>query len=71
MKPVAWRYENKNVKGIRERDIAQDQVEVFREALMAIKYDFHTLVRAGALRLNGAGKIPVAEVDRLIEARAE
>lgn len=28
------------------------------------------LIRAGALRLNAAGMIPVSEVDRLIEARA-
>lgn len=28
------------------------------------------LIRSGALRLNAAGMIPVAEVDRLIEARA-
>jgi hypothetical protein len=28
------------------------------------------LIRAGALRLNAAGMIPVAEVDRLIEAQA-
>ena len=28
------------------------------------------LIRSGALRLNSAGMIPVAEVDRLIEARA-
>ena len=27
------------------------------------------LIRAGALRLNAAGMIPVAEVDRLIEVR--
>lgn len=28
------------------------------------------LIRAGVLRLNAAGMIPVSEVDRLIEARA-